>query len=283
VVDAETGMTAADQLSHVVTKAKKNAKQIGQTMAAIFLVMAVGLGFWNFNPAPTLQQLTQPATKPALPTSVTPMTPKSQPVKPVSKSTPTKPNQSITSQVAGFNIDSGMLRSTEVKADYVIPGTDMKGLPLGFQVFDSLGNAGLATVSTESSDVTLQGEVVTTTDFITVRDGVNVMLHQTLVWKNGVLSYSAEPMVRINGAWVDIPVASKAVDREVLANGDVVITANMLVDATKVSTIIDGPGMGVDAQRLPAVILVRLHTSPSGMPVYGQVVQVIDPLQGSSS
>ena len=72
VVDAETGMTAADQLSHVVTKAKKNAKQIGQTMAAIFLVMAVGLGFWNFNSAPTLQQITSTLEKPAAPAVKTP-------------------------------------------------------------------------------------------------------------------------------------------------------------------------------------------------------------------
>lgn len=283
VVDAETGMTAADQLSHVVTKAKKNAKQIGQTMAAIFLVMTVGLGFWNFNSTPTLQQFIQPATKPATPKTTVSSTPKTTVAKPITPVTKPKPSRNPSSQVGGFNIDAGMLRSTDVKSDYVIPGTDANGLPLGFQVFDGLGNAGQATVSTESSDVTLDGEVVTTTDFITVRDGVNVMLHQTLVWKNGVLDYKAEPMVRINGTWVDIPVASMALDRRVLANGDVVITANMLVDSTKASTMIDGPGMGVDAKRLPAVLLVRLHTSPSGMPVYGQVVQVIDPLQGSSS
>ena len=47
VVDAETGMTAADQLSSVVKKAKTNARQIGTGIAALFLVMAVGLGFWN--------------------------------------------------------------------------------------------------------------------------------------------------------------------------------------------------------------------------------------------
>ena len=84
VVDAETGMTAADQLSHVVTKAKKNAKQVGQTMAAIFLVMAVGLGFWNFNSAPTLQQFTQQAIKPATPKSNAPKAtaPKATPVAP---------------------------------------------------------------------------------------------------------------------------------------------------------------------------------------------------------
>lgn len=74
VVDAETGMTAADQLSHVVTKAKKNAKQVGQSVAAIFLVMAIGLGFWNFNSTPSLQQLTNTLNAPTAPKANKPAT-----------------------------------------------------------------------------------------------------------------------------------------------------------------------------------------------------------------
>ena len=280
VVDAETGMTAADQLSHVVTKAKKNAKQVGQTVAAIFLVMAVGLGFWNFNSAPTLQQVTKGLTDSSINAPKTVTVPKTTEKKVKAVVAATAKSAGTTKPATAVQI--GALRSGVLKAPASLPGTDANGLPVGFQVFDGLGNAGDATVSTESNEITMTGEIVTTSDFITVRNGVNVMLHQTLVWKAGQLGYTVSPMVRVNGAWVDLPIAAQGSERQTLPNGDVVITTHMLIDTTTASMSIAGPGMGVDAQHIPASVIVRVHTSQSGMPVYGEVVQVIDPLQGST-
>jgi hypothetical protein len=63
-----------------------------------------------------------------------------------------------------------------------------------------------------------------------------------------------------------------------LDNGDVLITTYILVDANAASATLAGPGMGNDATHLPSTLVVRIHTSSSGTPVYGEVVQVIDPL-----
>lgn len=286
VVDAETGMTAADQLSHVVTKAKKNAKQVGQTVAAIFLVMAVGLGFWNFNSAPTLQQFTQQVVTPSNTTpKVAPVAPKASTAKTTTtpKAAKTTANaKAVKSAKQTVTAAPMMLRSSAGKSATVLPGTDANGLPQGFVVADAVGVVGEATVHTEYSDITLAGQVVTVSDFITVRNGINVMLHQTLTWQAGELGFEVAPMIRVNGAWTDLPIASQATEREVLANGDVVITSHILVDTAKASTSIAGPGMGIDAERLPAVLVIRLHTSQSGFPVHGEVVQVIDPLRGST-
>lgn len=286
VVDPETGMTAADQLSHVVTKAKKNAKQVGQTVAAIFLVMAVGLGLWNFNSTPTLQQITNGMQEGAL---VAPKAPsKSTTPSKGTAAAKTKPAAKVVTPKAAAPALKATaeqiiaLRSNSLKTPTNLPGTDANGLPVGFRVFDAFGNAGEAIVNTFSNDITMTGEIVTVSDFITVRNGVNVMVHQTLTWKAGELTYVTSPMVRVNGAWMDLPVAAQASERQTLPNGDVVITTHILVDTAMASASIAGPGMGIDAQHLPASVIIRIHTSQSGMPVYGQVVQVIDPLQGSS-
>ncbi len=298
VVDSETGMTAADQLSSVVKKAKTNARQIGQGVAALFLVMAVGLGFWNYNGTPTLQQFTtqiqQPTQAPQAKPVVTAPAKTSKPAVTVKHTTKpavtvkhtTKPAVTVThapvrkahhvATVATSTITNDQLRTADTKVANVIPGTDANGLPIGFVVADATGVSGQGIVTTESNAITLTGQVVTTSDFMTARDGVNVLLHQTLTWANGQLTYKVDPMVRVNGLWHEMPVASKASERVTLANGDVVITTYLLADANAASATLAGPGMGTDATHLPSLLVVRIHTSPSGMPVFGEVVQVID-------
>ena len=292
VVDAETGMTAADQLSSVVKKAKTNARQIGTGIAALFLVMAVGLGFWNYNGTPTVQQLTQQLQQPATqapvvapstqasataPAATQPRT-KAKAVAKVKTVKPAKPAATprVTAGAVAPIVAQDQLRTADVKAANALPGTDANGVPTGFLVADATGVTGQGVVTTESNGITTTGKVVTVSDFMTARDGVNVLLHQTLTWANGSLTYAVDPSVRVNGAWQTLPVASQASERVTLANGDVLITTYILADVKAASVALAGPGMGVDASRLPSVLVVRIHTSSSGMPVYGEVVQVID-------
>ncbi len=291
VVDAETGMTAADQLSSVVKKAKTNARQIGQGVAVLFLVMAVGLGFWNYNGTPTLQQITKQIQQPTQAPQVTPTVKASNtpaPVKPTVKTTkPTvKPAVKATHRpvvaapsataVAPSTITNDQLRTADVKVAKVLPGTDASGLPVGFVVADATGVTGQGVVTTESNAITATGQVVTVSDFMTASSAVNVLLHQTLTWADGQLTYEVDPMVRVAGLWRELPVASRASERVTLPNGDVVITTYLLADTKAASATLAGPGMGTDATHLPSVLVVRIHTSPSGMPVFGEVVQVID-------
>jgi RNA polymerase sigma-70 factor (ECF subfamily) len=283
VVDAETGMTAADQLSTVVKKAKKNARQIGQGAAALVLFLTVGLGFWNYSAAPTLPQILPPtSSQPTTPTpSVEPsVTPTTEPTAEHTAKPIAKPSVAPTSDVVApmVSINSDALRTSDVKTAAVLPGTDAMGRPQGFLVADATGVTGQGVVTTESNEITATGQVVTVSDFMTVSNGVNVLLHQTLTWENGGLTYVVDPMVRINGVWQELPMASRASERVTLDNGDVLITTYILVDANAASATLAGPGMGNDATHLPSTLVVRIHTSSSGTPVYGEVVQVIDPL-----
>lgn len=287
VVDAETGMTAADQLSTVVKKAKANAKQIGQGAAALVLFMAVGLGFWNYSAPLTVDQIqktisaqpTTPATTPAVTPSATASASATPTTKPSTKPT-TAASAAPTSDIVAPNvtINSDALRTSDVKVASVLPGTDALGRPLGFVVADATKVTGQGIVTTESNEITATGQVVTVSDFMTVNAGVNVLLHQTLTWESGALTYVVDPMVRVNGVWRELPMTSRASERVTLDNGDVIITTYILVDANAASAALAGPGMGTDASQLPSTLVVRIHTSSSGTPVYGEVVQVIDPL-----
>lgn len=290
VVDAETGMTAADQLSTVVKKAKANAKQIGQGAAALVLFMAVGLGFWNYSAPLTVDQIqktisaqpTTPNTAPSVTPSTSPSASPSATAKPTVKATakPTAEASAATADIVApkVTINSDALRTSDVKVAAVLPGTDTLGRPLGFVVADATKVTGQGMVTTESNEITATGQVVTVSDFMTVTAGVNVLLHQTLTWEAGALTYVVDPMVRMNGVWRQLPMTSRASERVTLDNGDVIITTYILVDANAASAAFAGPGMGTDASQLPSTLVVRIHTSSSGTPVYGEVVQVIDPL-----
>ena len=286
VVDTETGMTAADQLSAVVTKAKKNARQIGQGAAAVLLFLAIGLGFWNSTGTPAFDAVVTPVVSPNVDVpSVTPTTtataeptPKATAaVADVAASEPT-PELSLF-QAPEVTVDGDALRTADVKTAATIPGTDAFGRPQGFLVAGPHGVTGQGIVTTESNAITATGEIVTVSDFMTSSTGTNVLLHQTLTWANDQLTYVVDPMVRINGEWREVPIASRASERTVLDNGDVLITTYILVDANAASTALAGPGLGTDAQTLPSVLVVRIHTSSSGTPVFGEVVQVIEPSQ----
>ncbi len=285
VVDAETGMTAADQLSSVVKSAKKNAKQIGQGVAALVLFMAVGLGFWNYTGTPSFKQIksqisaqptTQPTTEPTKPAVTPSASATAAPTTAPTHQPSAAPTTDVVAPVVTINADQ--VRTSDVKVAASLPGTDAQGVPQGFVVANATGVTGQGMVTTESQEITATGQVVTVSDFMTVSNGVNVLLHQTLTWEGGALTYVVDPMVRIAGEWRDMPIASRASERLTLANGDVLITTYILVDANAASAALAGPGMGTDATLLPSTLVIRIHTSSSGTPVFGEVVQVIDPL-----
>jgi hypothetical protein len=74
---------------------------------------------------------------------------------------------------------------------------------------------------------------------------------------------------------------SQSTDIRPLADGTTLITAWILIDTTgKSGAVMAMPGYGVDATHRSTVITIRLHTSNTGQPIYGEAVQVLDPLKG---
>ena len=287
VVDAETGMTAADQLSTVVKSAKKNAKKIGQGAAALLLVMAVGLGFWNYTATPSLQQLLpeSSATTTQVPASSAATAEAQATAEATAQATATanaqatKATPSPTATLSAA--EAALLRSAPKKAPAMVwPGADANGVPTAFTVSDGQ-TVGNGQITLESTDMDASGMITSTSDFMTVStDGVNVLLHQTLVWADGELTYSVVPLVRMNGAWNELSVAALATERTTLADGTILLDAHILVEnAANATSSTSGPAYGTDVTHLPQAISLRIHTSESGTPILGESVIVIDPLQ----
>jgi hypothetical protein len=110
------------------------------------------------------------------------------------------------------------------------------------------------------------------------------LLDQTVVFNGfGVSKYIVAPSVRIKGSWVTLHIVSQNTEIRLLADGTTLITAWILIDTTDKSGAVTAMlGYGVDATHRPTVITIRLHTSNTGQPTYGEAVQVLDPLKGSA-
>lgn len=273
VIDEATGMTAAQYLSRTGQKIAENSKKIGSAALSLVLLVAAFFGFWN-NPTTPVPVASAPKVSTQTPT-VTP--------------TPDVP-ATATLQ------DEDVLPTTEELQTWAInylskvgplgwPGLDAAGLPVGFTVNDGFGLSGLALISQEPFVVDVnRGSVSTESRFMTFQDGINVILTQKFTNTSGRLEYSAEPLVRVGGAWIALEIASRSTEIKKLEDGTYLVTSWMIVDADKTAANppIAGVGLGTDLANIPAVIATRMRTTEIGQPVIGQAVQVLDPLAGRS-
>ena len=107
---------------------------------------------------------------------------------------------------------------------------------------------------------------------------VNIILDQFVTFTGTALQYSVVPTVRINGVWQDLLVISTNTRVETQADGTKLIIATMFIDPAKTgANSVKAPASGRDADRIPAIVTVRLHTTPMGQTILGQAVQVLDP------
>jgi len=315
VINEETGATALDMLSATYKKAAANAKTAGKIALSLVILLSAFLGFNSLTgndlntksntvaiaPNPTSSATTNPT---AAPTSTPSSTPTTAPTasaapKPVAKvatkSTATaapKPEKiAIAPAPSAAHYNAILARSGARIATALAkiaplnwPGLDANGVPQGFTVNDGSALSGTAVINQDFPLLTLQGVVESQSEFMTLANSTNVLLDQTVTFDGfGVSKYQVDPSVRINGSWVTLHMVSQTTKITKLADGTTLITSWILIDtADNSGTITAMPGYGTDASHQPAVITIRLHTSNTGQPVYGEAVQVLDPLKGSA-
>lgn len=299
IIDEERGLTALDLLSSTYKKAAANAKNAGKIALSLVILISAFLGFNSLTandmtkskttlaaailptPTPSATATTPTASSPK-PTP-TPTTSATKNAKPVATTKTTEPSAAHYEQVLSSNQASIAAALAKI-APLRWPGLDANGVPQGFTVNDGAAFSGTALINQELPELTLQGTVLMSSQLMTLSGVTNVLLDQTVTFDGfGVSKYEVAPNVRIHGAWVTLAIASQNTQFEKLADGTLLITSWILIDTTdKSGNAMASPGYGVDATHLPAVITVRLHTSSTGQPIYGEAVQVLDPLKGSN-
>jgi len=159
------------------------------------------------------------------------------------------------------------------------PGIDANGLPTGYTINDLGDYAGTAVLK-NFGEPTLVGTKIITESIFATNDSknVNLILDQFVTFTGTALQYSVVPTVRINGVWQDLLVISTNTRVETQADGTKLIIATMFIDPVKTgANSVKAPASGRDADRIPAIVTVRLHTTPMGQTILGQAVQVLDP------
>jgi hypothetical protein len=159
------------------------------------------------------------------------------------------------------------------------PGVDGNGLPTGFTIHDTGDYAGAAVLK-NFGDPSYVGMKTITESIFATNDpkNVNIILDQFVTFTGSALQYSVVPTVRINGVWQDLLVVSTNTRVETQADGTKLIIATMFIDPSKTgSNNIKAPAGGRDADKIPAIVTVRLHVTPMGQTILGQAVQVLDP------
>ncbi|GEM_PF-234742 len=250
------------------------------------------------NTAPTSKndgmgaQTTSPKSSSPTPTPPTATSKTSANATPVKRSTLAKPAAKASTTQLSIAHDAQSFKEAQAKITNALvqmapirwPGLDANGVPEGFTVNDGAAFSGSAVINQDFPVLTVQGTVESHSEFMTLAGATNVLLDQTVTFSGvGVSKYSVDPSVRIKGSWVVLRIAGQSTKIETLADGSTLITSWILINTTDNSGILIAmPGYGVDAARQPAVITIRLHTSKTGQPIYGEAVQVLDPLKGSA-
>jgi RNA polymerase sigma factor (sigma-70 family) len=296
VIDEERGLTALDMLSTTYKRAGEIAKKSSSVALSLVLVMAAFLGFnsmtGNESNIASTKIVAQAPAKPAAPsTSPTPNNPAApKDVQPTADAVA----QIITEQtpiIVNDNIDAEKFQtfSNQVAAakemlalatPNIFPGINKDGIPVGITVNDGSDHIGNAVLHLRTGAVTIQSTVVTESSLMTNDPkSINVLIHQFITYTGLDLQYAVTPSVRIKGVWADLKVTGTSTNVKTLTDGSKLITAYIVLNTEKTESAgIAMPAFGRDANRIPPVILTVIHTNSTGQEIYGQAVQVLDPL-----
>lgn len=301
VIDEERGLTALDLLSSAYKKAAANAKTAGKIALSLVILISAFLGFNSLTTSDITKSHKTLAA--AISPSATPTTSPSATATPTATPT-TKPSATATAKpkVAAKTTDANgglsvahyeqVLATNNANMQLALakiaplrwPGLDANGVPQGFTVNDGAAVSGTAVINQDFPELTLQATVISESELMTLAGSTNVLLDQKVTYDGvGISKYEVDPSVRINGAWTSLSILSQNNKIDKLSDGTFLITSWILIDTTdKSGNVMPMPGYGVDATHRPAVITIRLHTSNTGQPIYGEAVQVLDPLKGSN-
>jgi RNA polymerase sigma factor (sigma-70 family) len=296
VIDEERGLTALDMLSTTYKRAGEIAKKSSSVALSLVLVMAAFLGFNSMTGSESnltsTKIVAQAPAKPAVPsTSATPnnsAAPKDvQPTadavaQAITEQTPLIVNDN--SEAEKFQTFSNQVAAAKemlaLATPNIFPGINKDGIPVGITVNDGSDHIGNAVLHSRTGAVTIQSTVVTESSLMTNDPkSINVLIHQFITYTGLDLQYAVTPSVRIKGVWADLKVTGTSTNVKTLADGSKLITAYIVLNTEKTESAgIAMPAFGRDANRIPPVILTVIHTNSTGQEIYGQAVQVLDPL-----
>jgi RNA polymerase sigma factor (sigma-70 family) len=296
VIDEERGLTALDMLSTTYKRAGEIAKKSSSVALSLVLVMAAFLGFnsmtGNESNVASTKIVAQSPAKPAAPSaSAIPNNPAvPEDVQPtadavaqdVTEQTPLIVNDTTDAQK--FQTFSNQVAAAKemlaLATPNIFPGINKDGIPVGITVNDGSDHIGNAVLHSRTGAVTIQSTVVTESSLMTNDPkSINVLIHQFITYTGLDLQYAVTPSVRIKGVWADLKVTGTSTNVKTLADGSKLITAYIVLNTEKTESAgIAMPAFGRDANRIPPVILTVIHTNSTGQEIYGQAVQVLDPL-----
>ena len=296
VIDEERGLTALDMLSTTYKRAGEIAKKSSSVALSLVLVMAAFLGFnsmtGNESNVASTKIVAQAPAKPAAPsaseTAKTPVAPAD--VAPtaeavaqaITEQTPVVVND--ISDAQKFQTFSNQVAAAKemlaLATPNIFPGLNENGIPVGLSVNDGSDYIGNAVIHSRPGAVTTQATVVTESSLMTNdTKAINVLIHQYITYTGLDLQYAVTPSVRIKGVWADLKVTGTSSNVKTLADGSKLITVYIVLDTEKTESAgIAMPAFGRDANRIPPVILTVIHTNSTGQEIFGQAVQVLDPL-----
>ena len=296
VIDEERGLTALDMLSTTYKRAGEIAKKSSSVALSLVLVMAAFLGFNSMTGSESnltsTKIVAQAPAKPAAPSeSAIPNNPAAPAdVEPtadavaevIEEQTPIVVNNN--SDAEKFQTFSNQVAAAKemltLAAPNIFPGLDANGIPVGFTVNDGSDYIGNAVIHSRDGAVTTQATFVTESSLMTNdTKAINVLIHQFITYTGRDLQYAVTPSVRMKGVWADLKVTGTSSNVKTLADGSKLITAYIVLNTEKTESAgIAMPAFGRDANRIPPVILTVIHTNSTGQEIFGQAVQVLDPL-----
>ena len=296
VIDEERGLTALDMLSTTYKRAGEIAKKSSSVALSLVLVMAAFLGFNSMTgsesnltstkivaqaPVKSAAPLTSATpSKSAAPADVEPTADDVEQV--IEEQTPIVVNNN--SDAEKFQTFSNQVAAAKemltLAAPNIFPGLDANGIPVGFTVNDGSDYIGNAVIHSREGAVTTQATFVTESSLMTNdTKAINVLIHQFITYTGRDLQYAVTPSVRMKGVWADLKVTGTSSNVKTLADGSKLITAYIVLNTEKTESAgIAMPAFGRDANRIPPVILTVIHTNSTGQEIFGQAVQVLDPL-----
>ena len=294
VIDEEQGLTALDLLSSTYKRAAAQAKNAGKIALSLVILLAAFLGFNSLTSSDVVSPVKVTKVLAAPSTSAAPVL--TSPVKPSSAADASSdlviPSAIPTPDATVATVDyMAEMTARQVLIDATLakivpaswPGLDASGMPVGFTVTDGGALSGTAVINQDFPVLTSAGTVVSESEFMTSAGATNILLHQKVIYNGVDLSYEVHANVRIGGVWKELPIASRVNQFTTLADGTRLITTWLMTDSTQVlEKGVSGPAYGSDALRIPSAITIRLHTSNTGQPVYGQAVQILDPLKAGA-
>lgn len=313
VIDEDRGLTALDMLSTTYKRAGEFAKKSSRAALSLVLVLAAFLGFNSLtgnegNNGSDSRVVAEGPANPATPAlggnsnnsnsnnnsaTATPSPSASEATQAAAADTTseevTAADNAAIDEAASLDLKStnksfsnsiaSAKETLALAGPSSFPGVDANGLPTGFTINDSGDYAGSAVLKNFGEPNFVGSKIITESIFATNDPkNVNIILDQFVTFTGTALQYSVVPTVRINGVWQDLLVISTNTRVEAQADGTKLIIATMFIDPAKTgANSVKAPASGRDADRIPAIVTVRLHTTPMGQTIIGQAVQVLDP------